>query len=190
MLQIGNTLLSLDIIEQKFQCDLSKCKGACCVHGDSGAPLEVEEVDTLNHIYPFIKHLLSETSINTIEKFGTSVIDQDGDIVTPLNNGKECAFTVFENGIAKCSIELAYNKKLISFRKPVSCHLYPIRITKYDGYDAVNYHEWEICKPARESGKKNEVPLYKFLQEPLTRIYGKDWFNELQMNVDNYPRNL
>jgi hypothetical protein len=190
MLQIGNTIISLDIIECKFLCDLSKCKGACCIHGDSGAPLEEEEVAVLNEIYPLIKHLLSGASINTIEKFGTSVIDCDGDIVTPLNDGKECAFTVFENGIAKCAIELAYQQKIISFLKPISCHLYPIRITKYNGYDALNYHQWEICQPAIESGMKNNVSIHEFLQGPLTRKYGKDWVNELKIAAEILPGNL
>lgn len=181
MLQIGNTLISLDLFDENFVCDVKVCKGICCVEGDSGAPLTQEEADTISEILPDIKPFLSESGLRAIETLGPHTVDSDGDIVTPLVNNKECAYVVFEKGIAKCGIEKAFEANKISFRKPISCHLYPVRVTKYSGNDALNYHEWDICKAASKKGKKLGVPLYRFLAEPLKREYGESWYSELEV---------
>lgn len=180
MIAIENTLVSEDLLEKKFVCDLNACKGECCVAGDSGAPLEKEEIPIMEKIWDKIKPYLPADGVKAIEKQGQYVIDEDGDYTTPLVKGKHCAFTVFDNGIAKCGIEQAYNDGKINWKKPISCHLYPVRITKHKNYDAVNYHQWHICKPACECGNKLNVPVYKFLKNPLIRKYGKDWYKQLE----------
>lgn len=186
MLQVGNTLVSLDLIETQFICDLFRCKGACCVHGDSGAPLDDEELAQLDEAYPFVKPYLREVSVKTIEQKGKWQVDSDGDKVTTLVENKECAFVVFEKGVATCAIEKAYNEGKITFRKPVSCHLYPVRLTKYSSYVAVNYHQWDICKPALKLGNKNGVPLFVFLKDALIRKFGLSWYNELELSAREY----
>ncbi len=183
MLQIENTIVSLDIVETKFECDLSKCKGACCIFGDSGAPLEDEEVDIIEKIYHKLKPFLRKESIDTINNLGTFVIDSDGDKVTPLINGKECAYTYFENNIAKCSFEKAYNAGAIKFPKPVSCHLYPVRIKNFTNFIAVNYHNWDICSPAVEKGNQSGTSLFTFLKQSLTRKFGANWYETLKKSA-------
>jgi Protein of unknown function (DUF3109) len=189
MLQIENTILSLDIIEKKFLCDLDKCKGACCVLGDSGAPLKNDEAQLLEVIFPSLKPYLRNEGIEAIEKQGAYVIDSDGDMVTPLVNNKECAYAIFEKGIAKCGIEKALLDNRIDFQKPVSCHLYPIRVTKYSSFEALNYHQWEICQPARKLGVKKELPVYTFLKQPLVREYGEDWYKQLELAAKTIVNN-
>lgn len=180
MVQIDDKIISLDVFEQQFVCDLSACKGACCVEGDSGAPLESEEADILAQIYDKVKPFMREEGIKEVEDQGFSVIDKDGDLTTPLVNNKECAFVSFDqNGTAKCSIEQAYNKGDVDFKKPISCHLFPIRIQKYDDFEAVNYESIKICEPACNCGQKLQVPVYKFLKEPLIRLYGESWYHTL-----------
>lgn len=185
MVQIDDKIISLDVFEQQFVCDLNACKGACCVEGDSGAPLELEEVDILAQIFDKVKPFMREEGIKEIERQGFSVIDKDGDRTTPLVKNKECAFVSFDtNGTAKCSIEQAYNKDIIDFKKPISCHLFPIRIQKYDDFEAVNYESIKICEPACSCGQKLEVPVFKFLKEPLIRLYGEQWYNTLSEAAD------
>ncbi|MEJ6794290.1 MAG: DUF3109 family protein [Flavobacteriales bacterium] len=180
MVQIDDKIISLDVFEQQFVCDLSACKGACCVEGDSGAPLENEEADILAQIYDKVKPFMREEGIREVELQGFSVIDKDGDLTTPLVNNKECAFVSFDqNGTAKCSIEQAYNQGEVAFKKPISCHLFPIRIQKYDDFEAVNYESIKICEPACSCGQKLQVPVYKFLKEPLIRLYGESWYHTL-----------
>lgn len=186
MVLIGETLVSLDLFEQKFKCDLSKCLGMCCVDGVAGAPVEEDETRIIKDIFPVIQPYLKEKNKEAIEEKGVVVKDSDGEWVTPLIKGEECAYAVFENGIAKCAIEKAYFDGLISFRKPVSCHLYPIRIKKIDKLEALNYHEWEICSPAVERGKMEGIPVYKFLKDVLIRRYGKDWYKELEETAEAY----
>jgi hypothetical protein len=184
MLPVGNTLVSEAVISAKFVCDLKRCKGACCVEGESGAPLEKEELKKLESVYPHVKPYLTAEGIAALEEKGLYLIDDDGDYVTPLiGNGGACAFTVYENGIAACGIEKAFNDGKIDFRKPVSCHLYPVRITQYKNYDAVNYHEWEICAPACKLGKQLKIPVYKFVKDALIRKYGEKWYQELEEAV-------
>lgn len=189
MLQIDNTILSLDIIEKKFLCDLDKCKGACCVLGDSGAPLKKDEAQLLQVIFPSLKPYLRSEGIEAIEKQGAYVIDSDGDMVTPLVNNKECAYAIFEKGIAKCGIEKAFLDNRIDFQKPVSCHLYPIRVTKYSSFEALNYHQWEICQPARKLGAKKDLAVYSFLKQPLVREYGEDWYKQLELAAKTIVNN-
>lgn len=188
MIQINDKLISEDIFEKSFVCDLQKCKGACCVEGDSGAPLEEEEKQILERIYPKVKPYLRAEGIQAIEEQGTWIEDTyDGEPVTPIIDGKECAYVIFdENGITKCGIEKAWEEGAVEWRKPVSCHLYPIRIKSYRNFDAVNYDRWEICRPACELGKALEVRVYQFLKEPLTRKYGADFYVELDTAAEEW----
>ena len=180
MLQIDDTIISLDVIESQFICDLCKCKGQCCVDGESGAPLEKEENDKINEILPIIWDELSVEAQALIEVQGISYKDYDGELVTSIIKGDECVFTYFdEDGVCKCVIDKAYREGRITVPKPISCHLYPIRLQKYPNFTAVNYHKWSVCKPAVELGKREGVELYKFLKEPLIRKFGEKWYNEL-----------
>lgn len=180
MIKVGEVLVSDDIKEKEFVCNLEKCKGACCVEGDYGAPLEDDELEILKEIYPQVKSYLTQEGIKAIEEQGTHVLDDDGDFSTPTIGGKECAYSIYdEKGILKCGIEQAYYDKKISWKKPISCHLYPIRITKKKNFEAVNYHKWDICSPACTFGKELGVPIYKFLKDPLIRKYGQAWYDEL-----------
>lgn len=180
MLQIDDTIISLDVLESQFICDLQKCKGECCVDGDSGAPLEKDENDKINEILPTIWDELSPKAQALINEQGISYTDYDGELVTSIINGNECVFTYFdEEGICKCVIDRAYRDGRISFQKPISCHLYPIRLQKYRDFTAVNYHKWSVCKPAVKFGKKEGVELYKFLKEPLIRRFGEKWYDDL-----------
>jgi hypothetical protein len=185
MIQIGKTIISNDLIEKKFSCDISSCKGACCVQGESGAPLEPEEIEILKKCYPQVKPLLRNESVITIEKYGVYVIDSDGDMVTPLNDGKECSYVIFENDIAFCAIEKAHLNGNIDFQKPVSCHLYPVRHKKYRDFIAINYHEWEICKPAVVKGSYNNISVYSFVKRALIRRFGENWFSKLETVAKN-----
>lgn len=180
MIEIGNTIVSQDILSEEFVCNLSKCKGACCVEGDAGAPVSEEEARQLEEIFPHIKSFLRPEGVKAIEEQGTSIKDWDGEQVTPLVKGKECAYVIFDsNGITKCGIEKAWEQGATDFRKPISCHLYPVRITPYRNFDAVNYHRWDICSPACSLGRELKVPVYKFLKDSLVRKYGEAWYNEL-----------
>jgi hypothetical protein len=192
MLQIGKVILSFDILQKQFMCDIKKCKGACCVVGDAGAPLEPSETKLLKKIYPKVKPFISGEGIAEIEKQGFFIIDDDGDYVTPLIENKACVYSYIDLGITKCAIEKAYFEKKIKFRKPLSCHLYPIRITKYEKFEAVNYHQNSICNSALLLGNIAAKPLYSFLEEPLSRKYGKKWFKKLTIAIDSMEikRNL
>jgi hypothetical protein len=181
MIAIKNTLVSRDVIDKQFVCDLEKCKGACCIAGVSGAPLDESELSIIDDIYDKVEPYLTARGKAAIEKQGRYLVDTDGEYVTPLiNEVEECAYTIFdEKGIAKCSIEKAYLDGKIKWRKPVSCHLYPVRITKFKDYDAVNYEKWSVCKAACKLGESLQVPVYKFLKDSLIRKYGNDWYDEL-----------
>ena len=186
MIEIGRTILSDDIFEKHFVCDILKCKGACCIEGDSGAPLTDDEAAMIELEYSNFEHYLPEKHKKEVEKQGYSVIDSDGDLVTPLVDNRQCAFSFYdERGILKCAIEKAYFEGKSKFRKPISCHLFPIRITEYKRFDAVNYQELEICKPGRECGTSQQVPLYKFLKEPLIKKYGADWYEQVELAADH-----
>jgi hypothetical protein len=183
MIAIEETLVSDDIIKKAFVCNLNACKGECCVAGDSGAPLEKEEIKILKDILPKIKSYIPADGLAAIESQGVNVIDEDGDDVTPLVDGnKHCAFVYFdETKTAKCSIEKAYYDGVVDFKKPISCHLYPIRVSHYKTYTAVNYHIWEVCNDACILGRHLKVPIYEFLKEPLIRKFGDNWYNQLKL---------
>lgn len=180
MIQIGDQLVSDDLREVKFVCDLHACKGACCIEGDAGAPLEPAEAAILEEIYPAVMPYLSENSQRLLERDGRWVKDGD-DYETPLVDGKECVYVVFENDIAFCGIERAWKDGKVDFQKPISCHLYPIRVTKLKAMqlNALNYDKWKICAPACTLGDKLQMPVYKFLKQPIIRKYGEGFYNEM-----------
>ena len=184
MIEVGTVLVSEELIKENFVCNLNRCKGACCVEGDSGAPLDQDELAVLAEIYPFVKPYMTKQGIQTIEQVGTHVVDEDGDLTTPCVDGnKECAYVTWENGITKCAIEIAHQQGQIAWKKPISCHLYPIRITKYPEFDVLNYDKWHICHDACTFGRELKVPVYSFLKDPLIRKYGETWYNELEESV-------
>ncbi|MBV5312592.1 MAG: DUF3109 family protein [Prolixibacteraceae bacterium] len=188
MLEIGRTIVSLDILEKKFLCDLLKCKGACCVEGDSGAPVTPDEVRIIEESYSEVESYISENHRRAIKEQGFAVIDIEGDLVTPLVDNLQCAYSFEERGIIKCGIEKAFLDGKITFRKPVSCHLFPVRITEYKRFDAVNYEQIDICQPGRDCGKSEKLPVYVFLKEPLIRKYGEEWYEQLTYAAENLPK--
>lgn len=181
MFLIQHAVVSSEVADQYFVCDLLKCKGACCVEGDMGAPLDKEELPTITAIQEAVLPYLSEAGKAAIERQGPYVVDADGDFSTPIIEGMECAYAIYDaKGILKCGIEQAHLDGKIAYRKPISCHLYPIRIQSMaEGYEAVNYERWSICSDACQHGKALQVPLYKFLKEPLIRKFGTPWYDEL-----------
>lgn len=189
MFQIGKTIVSEEIIENDFVCNLSACKGACCIDGDAGAPLEEEETETLVKIFEDVKPFLRAEGIEAIEEQGAFVRGEDGEWETPLVKGSECAYVVFsENGITKCGLEEAFNKGATSWKKPISCHLYPVRVKAYTELTAVNYHKWTICDPACTLGDELKVPIYKFVREALIRKFGEHWYAELEAVADTLAK--
>jgi hypothetical protein len=184
MIIVGNTLVSEDIADVRFQCDGSACLGGCCVEGDAGAPLLDKEVQELSNHIEAIKPFMREEGVDVVTKTGVVAIDPEGVKGTPLINGRECAFVVFRGKVASCAIEKAWEQKKIPFQKPISCHLYPVRISDYSEFEAVNYHKWDICKKALISGRENNVYLFEFLKVPLIRKYGEAWYEELVMIID------
>ena len=182
MFQIDDTLISEEIISEEFICNISKCKGQCCVSGSAGAPLEKEETKILEKLYSKISPFLSKKGRMAIKEQGNYVRGFDGDLETPLIENKECAYTVFDkSGVAQCGIEKAYNNGAIKWNKPISCHLYPIRVNKYPTFTAVNYHEWSVCDSACSLGAELKVPVYKFVKNALVRKFGKKWFKKLSL---------
>ncbi len=179
MIQIDNTLVSDDLVTGKFVCDLKKCKGACCVLGDSGAPLENDEILILKEIFPELKPFMRNEGIKAIEEQGVSVLDEENEYVTPLIEGKECAYVIYEQDIARCAIENAYHAGVVNFRKPISCFLYPVRIKKYKSFEAVNYDIWNVCDAARILGRSTNVAVYKFTSSALKQKYGEEWLKKL-----------
>lgn len=180
MFQIGKTLISEEILENDFVCNLNACKGACCVDGDSGAPLEEYETEVLVDIFSDVKPFLRKEGIAAIEEQGAFVKGYDGEWETPLVNNSECAYVVFDKNIAKCGLEEAYNHGKTKWKKPISCHMYPVRIREYSEFIGVNYHKWEICDPACSLGNELKVPIYKFVKEALIRKFGDKWYSELE----------
>ena len=182
MFEIEGKLISSEILSNKFVCDLGACKGACCVQGDAGAPLEDDELEVLNAIQEDIRPFLRKEGIIALAAQGAYVQDVDGEAVTPLVDGNECAYVVFSaDGTAECGIEKAWQAGKTKFRKPLSCHLYPIRIAKLrNGTEALNYDRWKICDPARACGLKLDVKVYRFLKEPIVRKFGQQFFDQLE----------
>lgn len=185
MIQVGEILVSDDIRDVEFVCHLEKCKGACCVEGDLGAPLEESELKIMEEIQEDVKPYLTKEGLKSIAEQGPYILDEDGDYSTPTIEGKECAYAHYDaQGVLKCGIEQAYLDGKVSFKKPISCHLYPIRIIQKKGFEAVNYHKWNICSAACSYGKSLKVPLYKFLKEPLIRKYGEAWYAQLVLAIE------
>ncbi|MFY0606152.1 MAG: DUF3109 family protein [Cyclobacteriaceae bacterium] len=185
MIQIDQTLISDDIKEQFFVCDLDKCKGACCVEGDLGAPLEEEELSDMEEVIEVVKPYLNEEAIKVLESEGAYLLDDEGDFSTTTIDNKECAFAFYdEKEILKCSIEQAWRDGKTDIQKPISCHLYPIRAVKLHEFLALNYDRWHICSPACELGDKLSVPVYKFLKDPLIRKFGKHWYQKLCNTIE------
>lgn len=183
MIVIDNTLVSDEVFTECFCCNLSKCKGCCCVEGDAGAPLEQGEAEQLKRYYPEYSVYMTAEARRIIEETGVfaEVFPLDGGLVTPLVNRRECVYlTEAENGIAYCAVEKAFREGKIPFRKPASCHLFPIRIQHYPEYDAVNYFHWDICRDAEVSGKRKKIPVFRFLKEPLTEYYGEEWYRQAE----------
>lgn len=182
MIIVGQTLVSEELLEQQFVCDLNACKGACCIEGESGAPLEQEELLLLEENLEAARPYLRPEGIAVIDDQGPYTVDDDGDFVTSLV-GKHgaCAFVTYDDkGIAKCGLEQAYNDGKTTWKKPISCHLYPVRLAQLKEYVAVNYHRWQVCEPACACGKSLKVPVYKFLKDPLVRRFGQEWYDELE----------
>ena len=189
MIQIDDKLISEDLFSEEFVCNLAKCKGICCVEGDAGAPLDEEETHILDEIYPKIKPYLRPEGIQAIEEQGTYTLDFEGDLVTPLVNNAECAYVIFdEKGYTKCAIEKAYEDGVIDWQKPISCHLYPIRITEYSNFSAINYHEWDVCSDACTLGKELGVKVYQFLKKPLIRKYGEEFYQTLSEAAEEWEK--
>lgn len=188
MLQIDDTIVSLALIEKRFLCDLAACKGSCCRYGDTGAPLTAAEAADLERIWPQLWPYLRPEGIRAIENQGTSLRDIEGELVTPLIKNEECAYTVMEDDVYKCGIETAFNAGAVDFLKPLSCHLFPVRVKQYSTFRAVNYEEWSICKPGVACGAKNNLAIYEFLREPLVRAFGEEWYDKLQWAAREYNK--
>lgn len=180
MIQIGETIISEELLDEEFVCNLSSCKGICCVEGDAGAPVDEDERPILDRVFSKVKPYMSYEGIRAVETQGTSVLGEDGTWETPLIDGKECAYVIEnENGTVLCAIEQAYREGKINWKKPISCHLYPVRLQHYSSFTAVNYHRWDICNEACSLGKELKVPVYQFAKEALIRKFGKQWFDAL-----------
>lgn len=181
MIEIDDKIVSADILRECFACDLGKCKGICCVEGDAGAPLDIEEVDLLEQEYPNYAPYMTAEGRAEVERQGFMVVDVDGDYTTPLVDNATCAYAFEENGTTFCAIERAYREGKCSFLKPISCHLYPIRVKQFrNGSYGLNYHRWAVCRDAVECGKRLGVPVYKALKEPIVRRFGEEFYKALE----------
>jgi len=189
MLEIDDKIVSLDVLCEAFCCDLSRCRGACCVEGESGAPLSEEEVDLLEEEYDNYKPYMTAKGVEAIQQQGFMVVDSDNEYTTPLIAQRECAYSFEQDGVTLCAIERAYREGHTAFVKPVSCHLYPIRVTRFrNGSHGLVYHRWDTCHAARESGSLNATPLYRALREPLVRRFGEEFYRALEA-ADEMLRN-
>lgn len=180
IMQVGNVLLSPDIFTVKFCCDLQKCKGACCVEGDAGAPVTLDEIGQIEGSLDIVWHDLAASAQSVIDRQGVAYNDRDGELVTSIVQGKDCVFTCYDKGCCLCALEKACREGRSAFVKPISCALYPLREKTFpDGTVGLNYHRWSICKDALSKGRELDLPLYKFLKEPLVRRFGSEWYDEL-----------
>ncbi len=187
MLQIKDALVTLDLAEQYFQCDLDKCLGECCIEGDAGAPITREEYEKLKTLVDVVRPDLLPSAIRRIEEAGVGYVDEEGDLVTQIVDGKNCVFTTYgEGGKCLCAIEKAFREGPTDFRKPISCYLYPLRLTEYPTFTAVNYHRWKICKCAEVLGRANGTRLYQFMRQPLIERFGQEWYDELCLACEAY----
>ncbi|MDR0895842.1 MAG: DUF3109 family protein [Prevotellaceae bacterium] len=182
MVQIGDVVVGFDVLRAKFLCNLNCCKGACCIEGDAGAPVDLEEVSMLEEVLPVIWEELSPEARAVIERQGVVYTDVEGELVTSIVHHKECVFAAYdEQGCCYCTIEKAYRAGKTRFYKPISCHLYPIRVKDFGTIKGVNYDRWSICKAAVLLGEKENLPVYQFLKEPLIRKFGEAWYRELEI---------
>ena len=189
MLEIQDTLVSLDLFSQHFCCDLSVCKGCCCVEGDAGAPVEEEEIAEIEDAMEVVWEELTPEARNVIEQQGVVYPDPSGELVTSIVNDKDCVFANHDaDGICYCVLDRAYREGRTHFQKPISCHLYPVRLTQVGDMTGVEYHRWDICHCARLKGKKLHLPLYQFLKEPLIRRFGKEWYDELELTATEWKK--
>ncbi|MDE6545853.1 MAG: DUF3109 family protein [Paramuribaculum sp.] len=180
MLQIKDTLVSLDLAEEFFCCDLDQCLGACCIEGDAGAPLEINELERLEEVLPEIEGDLLPRAVDEIRESGVAYTDEEGDLVTTIIDGRNCAFSCYaEGGKCLCAIDKAYREGRVKWRKPISCYLYPLRLTNYPTFTAVKYHRWKICRPAVANGRRLGIRLYQAMKEPLIERFGREWYEEL-----------
>ena len=188
MFQIQNTLVTLDIVERFFCCDLEKCLGACCIEGDAGAPVTEAEVGEINRVLPEIERDMLPRALEEVRDNGIAYRDPEGELVTTLLDGRNCAFSCYgPGGVCLCAIEKARREgRIDGFLKPISCSLYPLRVTEYKDFTAINYHRWEICRSAEQLGRRKGIRLYQFLKEPLIRRFGADWYDELCANCELY----
>ena len=181
MIQVGDVIVSGDLIGEKFCCDLDACKGECCIDGDAGAPVTLEEIEKLEEVLPEVWDDLSDQAQEVIDAQGVAYTDRDGDLVTSIVDNKNCVFTFYDDkGCCLCALEKAFREGRTDWCKPASCHLYPIRVSKVGGKDALNYHRWSVCKAAVLNGERLNLPVYKFLKGPLVAAYGEEWYKELE----------
>ena len=187
MLQIQNTIVTLDLAEEFFCCDLEKCLGACCIEGDAGAPVTIDEMEKIEEVLPVVEPKMLPRAVEEVRQNGVAYVDQEGDLVTTILDGRNCAFTCYApGGICLCALEKAFREGKTSFKKPASCSLYPLRLTTYPTFTAVNYHRWKICRDAVANGRKKGIRLYQFLRGPLTERFGKEWYDELAQACELY----
>ncbi|MCR4765836.1 MAG: DUF3109 family protein [Bacteroidaceae bacterium] len=185
MYQINDVLISDEVLTEHFICDLQQCKGACCIEGDAGAPVDLDEIMQIEEVLPIIWDQLSIPARKVINKQGVAYADQEGQLVTSIVDGKDCVFTCYdEKGCCYCALEKAYREGNSKFYKPLSCHLYPIRVKKIGDFDALNYHRWDVCKMAVLLGQQKNVRVYEFLKEPLIRKFGEAWYKDLEEAVE------
>ncbi len=190
IIEHGNTLISDEVLLSRFVCDLDSCKGACCVEGDRGAPLDLEDIEAIQKNIEQIKPFMTRKGLELLKFEGFHEgLDEDDIATTCLPTG-ECVFAYRENGILGCAIEKAYKAGKIDYYKPISCHLYPIRLGRIGDKESINYHQWNICKAACALGNKLNVPVFRFLKEPLIRKYGQEWFDELELIYKEYLNQL
>ena len=197
IVQIDNVLVSSDILTEYFCCDLAKCKGICCIEGDAGAPITLDELALIEENLDAVRHDMSVPAQLVVEAQGVAYNDRNGDLVTSIVNGKDCVFTCYEDidiadetvkNCCLCAFEKAYRSGKIKWQKPISCALYPIREdTLSNGLTALAYHRWHVCKDAVKKGKELQMPLYKFLKEPLIRRFGEEWYEALCEAARNLP---
>ena len=180
IIQVGDVLVSPDIITEKFCCDLDKCKGECCVEGDAGAPVTLDEIAGIEDSLDTVWGDMSASAQAVVDKQGVAYTDREGDLVTSIVGGKDCVFTCYENGCCLCALERAYRLGKTSFIKPISCALYPIREKRINSdIVALNYNRWDVCRDAVKKGQELGLPVYRFLEGPLVRRFGKEWYDEL-----------
>lgn len=189
MLQIKDVIVSFDVLTECFSCNLALCKGECCIEGDAGAPVTPDEIAQIEELLPTIWEGLSIEARKVINSQGVAYTDPEGELVTSIVNGKDCVFTCCgDDGCCYCAIEKAYRNGLCKFKKPVSCHLYPIRVKRIGDYYGLNYDRWDVCRAAVLKGRKDGIPIYKYLKEPLVRRFGQEWYDELELTVEELKR--